>query len=206
MCFYFQQNYSLSELEEHYNIEVQSSDLSQPQNYINGFTFPKTVVVANNKPTVLQYFDWGLIPRWAKDINIRKCTLNAKIETLSAKPSFRGIINQRCLVPADAFFEWQWLDSKGKRKQKYCITLPDQELFSLAGIWSSWTDPITAEIKHTYSLVTTEANILLSRIHNSKKRMPVVLTKEKGAGWLNQRNPHLSFRRVEIELKARPIN
>jgi putative SOS response-associated peptidase YedK len=61
-------------------------------------------------------YSWGLIPNWAKDDSIRKNTLNAKIETIHEKPSFRDVIQHRCLVLIDGFYEWKWLDEKGKHK------------------------------------------------------------------------------------------
>jgi putative SOS response-associated peptidase YedK len=75
-----------------------------------------------------------LIPAWAKDKTIQQYTLNAKIETLNEKPSFKNNIKNRCLVIADGYYEWQWLDPKGKNKQKYLITLTSEEPFAFAGI------------------------------------------------------------------------
>jgi len=95
---------------------------------------PKTPVIAHNKPGTIQPFTWGLIPFWLKDNTIQQYTLNAKIETLAEKPPFKNAINNRCLVIADGFYEWQWLDQKGRSKQKYLITLPNNALFAFGGI------------------------------------------------------------------------
>ena len=149
----------------------------------SGFNHPSVPVIIN-KSKEIHLFSWGLIPFWAKDIEIRKNTLNAKIETLNEKPSFRNCINNRCLVIADGFYEWQWLDPKGKNKQKYKITLEDNSLFALAGLWSEWVNKDTGELTKSYTILTTEANSLMSKIHNSKKRMPVVLLETKEKRWL----------------------
>jgi putative SOS response-associated peptidase YedK len=122
---------------------------------------------------------WGLIPHWAKDDHIRKYTLNARIETIEEKVSFKDSVNNRCLIIADGFFEWQWLDAKGHKKQKYRLHLPNDELFELAGLWSEWTDTSSGEIIKTYSILTTDANELLGKIHNSKKRMPILVANDK---------------------------
>jgi putative SOS response-associated peptidase YedK len=45
---------------------------------------------------------------------IRRFTLNAKIETLQEKPLFRDYTNNRCLIIVNGFYEWQWMDKKGK--------------------------------------------------------------------------------------------
>ena len=126
-----------------------------------------------------------MIPHWAKDDSIRKNTLNARSETIHEKPSFRQVVNNRCLVLSDGFFEWQWLDEKGKKKQKYEITLPSNELFAFAGLWSEWVDKTTGELINSYAILTTEANETMSRIHNSKKRMPMILSRDNERGWIN---------------------
>jgi putative SOS response-associated peptidase YedK len=95
-------------------------------------------------------FHWGLIPAWAKDNSIRKNTLNAKIETISEKPSYRNSANNSCLILTDGFYEWQWLDDKGKNKQKYLFTLPNNETFEFAGLWNEWVDKSKGEIFKTY--------------------------------------------------------
>ena len=153
---------------------------------------------------MIQPFTWGLIPFWSKDNTIQQYTLNAKIETLAEKPSFKHSINKRCLVIADGFYEWQWLDPKGKNKQKYIITLPDNGLFAFGGIWSEWVNKATGEIINTYSIVTTQANELMCEIHNSKKRMPVILTPEFEQAWLGGTNTK-EFEQIEIELFAQPV-
>ena len=176
----------------------------QQQETINGFTFPKTPVIAHNQPSLIQPFTWGLIPFWSKDDTIRQYTLNAKIETLAEKPSFKGAVNNRCPVIADGFYEWQWLDPKGKNKQKYLITLPNDELFAFGGLWSEWVNKDTGEIMHTYSIVTTQANELMSEIHNSKKRMPVILKPENESDWLEGASTR-EFEKIDINLSATPI-
>ena len=86
---------------------------------------------------------------------------------------------------ANGYYEWQWLDPKGKEKQKYELRLPNEELFAFAGLYSDWVDKETGETKNTYTILTTEANPLLVEIHNHKKRMPVVLKIEEESKWLN---------------------
>jgi putative SOS response-associated peptidase YedK len=65
--------------------------------------------------------EWGLLPTWARDRTFQKNTLNAKLEALEEKASFRSCVHKRCLIPAESFVEWQWLDPKGKVKQNYRI-------------------------------------------------------------------------------------
>ena len=192
MCFYTQLTAPLPTIEKRFTATMDSPNLFQPQNQINGFEFPKTPVIIDEKPQIITHYNWGLIPAWAKDEGIQKYTLNAKIETVTEKPSFKNSVNKRCLVIADGYFEWQWLDPKGKNKQRYQIGLANQELFAFARLYSQWVDEYTGENKNTYTILTTEANPLMAEIHNTKKRMPVVLKKEDETKWL-EHEPILNF-------------
>jgi len=184
MCFHSKQSKSAQELKQRFKANFKDEHLYQPSIY-NGFQYPKTPIITNKQPNEIQLFNWGLIPFWAKDDSIKKNTLNARIETINEKPSFRNSVNNRCLVLADGFYEWQWLDEKGKQKQKYELTLPDNELFAFAGLYSEWVDKSTGEIINSYTILTTEANELMSKIHNTKKRMPVILSADNEKNWLH---------------------
>jgi putative SOS response-associated peptidase YedK len=194
MCYHTQQTKLPLEVETRFQATLDNPLEFRPQNQINGFEFPKTPVIIDEKPQIITQYYWGLIPAWAKDEEIQKYTLNAKIETITEKPSFKNSVNKRCLVIADGYFEWQWLDPKGKNKQKYEIGLPHHELFAFAGLYSQWKDKTTGEIKNTYTILTTEANPLMAEIHNTKKRMPIVLKREDESKWL-QHEPieHFAF-------------
>jgi len=183
MCFHSKQSKSAQELEHRFKATFKDKAAYKPTIY-NGFQFPRTPVISNQQPEEIQLFQWGLIPTWAKDDSIKKNTLNARIETINEKPAFRNVANNRCLVLCDGFYEWKWLDPKGKAKQKYLLTLPQDEAFAFAGIWSEWVDKNSGEIIHSYSILTTEAKGLMSEIHNSKNRMAVILARENEIEWL----------------------
>ena len=114
------------------------------------------------------------------------------------------MVQARGPILADGFIEWQWLDSKGKKKQPYLISIPNNDLFAFAGIWSEWVDTQTGEIVKTYSMVTTQANPLMAEIHNIKKRMPIILTPANEMAWLYGAN-YLDFANCDIELVAKEI-
>jgi putative SOS response-associated peptidase YedK len=204
MCYHTTQKKTKKELAERFKVEL-NKDLDISGELFNGFTFPKTPVISSKKKNKIELFQWGLIPNWSKDKSIQQYTLNAKIETLDEKPSFKNSIQQRCLILADGFMEWQWLDKKGKTKQQFHISLPNKDAFTFAGIWSEWLDDKTGEIISTYSMVTTEANKLMSEIHNTKKRMPIILTPQNEQDWLNGKN-YKDFAKCDIELKAQKVN
>lgn len=183
MCFHSKQSKAAQELEHRFQAKFGADESFEPGIY-NAFQFPKTPVITHAHPEIIQCFHWGLIPHWAKDDSIRKNTLNARIETIGEKPAFRNAAKNRCMILADGFYEWQWLDEKGKQKQKYLLTLPEEEAFAFAGLWSAWVDEKTGELLHTYTILTTAANDLMSTIHNSKKRMPVILARDQERSWL----------------------
>lgn len=184
MCYRTKLNAKISKIENAFDAKFAEPELYLPQDEINGFDFAPNPVIADKAPAEILFFKWGLIPFWAKNDQIKKSTLNAKIESLTEKAAFRNAVQNRCLVLANGYYEWQWLDEKGKKKQKFLITPREAEIFAFAGIYSSWNDPETNSEINSYSIITTEANELMSEIHNNKKRMPVVLHQKDHAAWL----------------------
>ena len=122
---------------------------------------------------------WGLVPSWAKDPSIGYKTINARAETVANTPSFREPFkSQRCLIPADGFYEWQ---RNGKAKQPYCFEVNDGQLFAFAGLWDRWMNPQGEPIE-SCTILTTTPNSLLADIHD---RMPVILRPDDYELWLD---------------------
>lgn len=183
MCFHSKQTKEAQEVENRFNAKVEQLDIFETNRHYNAFTHPKTPVITDEEPEIIKQYNWGLIPFWAKDSDIRKMTINARIETIKEKPAFRSCYKKRCLVIANGFYEWKWLDSAGKKKEKYLIGLSNEDLYAYGGIYSEWVDKETGEIINSYSIVTTEANPLVADIHK-KKRMPIILKPEDEKKWL----------------------
>ena len=124
------------------------------------------------------FFKWGLVPSWARDAAIGNRLINARSETVTEKPSFRGAFaRRRTLVPADGFFEWS---RRGDSKRPFYFHMRDGEPFAIAGLWERWEGeggPL-----ETCTLLTTEANELLASYHD---RMPVILRPEDYEVWLD---------------------
>ena len=122
---------------------------------------------------------WGLVPSWAKDMAIGVRCLNARAETLFEKPAFKEAFQKRrCLVPTDGFWEWEKI---GSRKVPWKFTRPDGEEFLMAGLWDRWMGG--GEPLESFTIITTTPNGVVGEVHN---RMPVILTAEDGAAWLEQ--------------------
>jgi putative SOS response-associated peptidase YedK len=137
-------------------------------------------VVPNDGNNKLDFFNWGLIPFWAKDPKIGSRLINARAETVAEKPSFRGSFKyKRCLILADGFYEWH-KEPGSKTKIPMFIHLKNKRPFAFAGLWDDWQSSDGSEIR-TCTIITTEPNEFMKPIHN---RMPVILSPESFDDWL----------------------
>lgn len=131
------------------------------------------------RPREWAWLKWGLIPHWSEDATIANRLINARAETVSAKPAFRSAARyRRCLIPADGFYEWKSTD-RGKRP--YFVRLRGDRLFALAGLWDQWHSP-SGEIFETCTVLTVEPNPLMAQLHN---RMPLILPPEAYDEWID---------------------
>ena len=122
---------------------------------------------------------WRSIPYWAKEASIGHKMINARSETVADKPAFHeSFKNRRCLIPADAFYEWA---RTGKAKQPFHFGTQDDRLFAFAGIWDRWKDGSGNPVE-TCSILTTTPNSLLAAVPD---RMPVILERDDYELWLD---------------------
>jgi putative SOS response-associated peptidase YedK len=151
------------------------------------------VVAVRDNELKVEMMQWGLVPHWSKEPKTEFSTINAKSETLEQSklysPYFKG---SRCLVPADAFYEWKriTLEQRGKgkpstteQKQPMCIRMNDEKPFMFAGLFSVWKDPQSGEELPTYTIITTTPNEMMQKIHH---RMPVILDEKDFDRWLDR--------------------
>lgn len=139
-------------------------------------------VVLVNGERRLAYFRWGLIPSWAKERSSRYAMINARVETVHAKPSFRSAFrHRRCIIPADGFYEWQ---GETGNKQAWRIEPETKhELLSFAGLWEIWEK--SGEVIRSCTIIVGDANAQLKSIHD---RMPVLLPRAALGEWLDPRS------------------
>lgn len=188
MCFHKSLAVTAPELEERFNATVPESTDLKPVYHANAYQLPHWPILTHQNPDRFEMMSWGLIPHWAKTstnaADLRNVTINARSETIYEKPSFRSAARagNRCLIPVTGFFEWH---TEGRAKYPFYITPTDRKIISIAGLWDEWADPDTGEVTRTYTLLTTDANPLLAAIHNSKKRMPCLLTPGDEQQWLH---------------------
>ena len=193
MCYHKSLTKAIDYLADYYSATYDKvlEEVYSQHYHENGFDFLPTPILTAGKPKELQLMNWGLIPWWTKSepdaLRIRVQTLNCISEEMFEKPAFKDVAKEgkRCLIPCTGFFEWRWMDEKGKMKIPYYIRIKDQELFSIAGLYSKWKDRINDKEYYSYTVLTTKANPLMEKVHNSKKRMPVILPREYEKDWLN---------------------
>jgi putative SOS response-associated peptidase YedK len=126
---------------------------------------------------------WGLVPLWAKDLSFGPKCINARSETIATNNIFREAFERRrCLVPADAFYEWRKIT--GGKPVPYAVA-PQQGIFAFAGLWERWRSPGDGAILRSFTIVTGPANSLCRPIHD---RMPVILPPEVWPLWLGEVN------------------
>lgn len=149
---------------------------------------------------------WGLIPAWSKDESIDDKLINARAETLTEKTSFRKpFASQRCLVPADGFYEWQRSE---RGKIPFRFTMKDGGPFCFAGLWERWIRPPQAQecliddegdapqpsrVVETFTIITTTPNEMAAAIHD---RMPVILSPEHYGWWIDENRKGEDLKRL----------
>lgn len=148
-------------------------------------------VITNASPQGISTFYWGTSPNWAKNKTLSEKIINIRAESILEKPVLKkGMMKNRCLVPADGFYGWKKVGKK--TSIPYRFIAKDQELFSFAGIWEEFEDTEGNEL-HTFSLITTEANGTVAAI---QERMPVILTKGAEEIWLGKHSSESDLMRV----------
>lgn len=175
MCGRYTQTRGTPEVRRHFAAVCAVEDF--PPRY-NIAPQQNALVVVKNGQRILQPMRWGLVPFWAKDEAIGSSLINARAETLAAKPAFRNALkSQRCLVPADGFYEWI---KQGRIRKPVRFVMKSGGLFAFAGLWDRWQGfgGITLE---TFAILTTEANPLIRKVHD---RMPVIVSSDEYESWL----------------------
>lgn len=213
MCFTIEIHLSRKAIEDRFQVDASSLFDFDFNYFYRAFDNPFIPVIAQEDPGRVQLMQWGLIPSWSRDREeaerIRKGTYNARSETLHEKPSFREALNRgRCLIISRGFFEWQLVN---RNRIPWYIFLKSREPFVFAGLFDSWRDPLNGEVLRSCTIITTGANPMMERIHNTKKRMPVILRKELEKEWISGDSSLLKRKKLlqaynESDLKAYTVS
>lgn len=210
MCVFLTLRLNKAQIKKQYDTRDLDDLLFSPTYVMSAFSFNPWPVITSQDTRSITMLNWGLVPHWIKDeqaaLKIRSSTVNARIETVKEKPSFRASVkSRRCLVLADGFFEFREVN---KKKYPYFIQLKEGKPFTIAGIYDNWTNRVTGSITSSFSILTTDANPLMEKIHNRKKRMPVILPGGLENSWVaNELEPEaLKQPYPESEMEAWTIS
>jgi len=200
MCFSVNVNLVKEELENRFGATLIDPDKYRPSYYYHAFSLPELPAICSGSSSEIRLLKWGLIPSWTKNTDdanvVRFKTFNARSESIEHKPSFSSSFkSKRCIIPVKGFYEWQHL---GKEKRPWYIYHIENEILSIAGLYDEWVETNTGKVLSTFSVITTDANDLMAEIHNSAKRMPVILDKMNEIKWIN---PDTSLSDAMILLK-----
>lgn len=179
MCGRFTVYSTPKEIKQEFNIKQKLPLFSQNYNVAPSQQIP---AVIKNSPNRLTLMQWGFIPEWANPAKTKFKPINARADKLDGGFYKKAYLQNRCLIPANGFYEWKKVTLEGKEEKiPYFIHLKDRELFGFAGIYSMHLD---AEKKPHYfaAIITTSANTLMKSIHT---RMPVIIHKKDEENWLN---------------------
>ena len=210
MCFYNGIEISRA---EHIKLNKKEKKLNEAilnlhQPLASGFDYPKWPVIKpikNGDDFSIEMMHWEFIPSYINSsdalLHFRKGgfnpntgkkdfphnTLNARGEDVLNRPTYKdAALHRRCLVLSSGFYEWRHFTPSGGKDTAYpyYISLKDQEYFFMAGIFNPWMDKSSGEMTDSFAILTTEANPLMSAVHNSKKRMPVILPEAEASKWI----------------------
>lgn len=177
MCGRFVREVNLDEVAREFGAEPPGFELRASYNIAPSAEV--AIVVEEDGARRLKPATWGFVPHWARDRDNVRSVINARAETLSERPFFRGAFaGQRCVVVATGFFEWR---ADGKAKTPVYIRLKGRRMFGMAGLYSS-TGGESTDARLTAAIVTVESNDALRQVHD---RMPAILTPEGERIWLS---------------------
>lgn len=179
VCGRFTQQRPTAELADLFDAEPLVDDLGGRFNVAPTDEAAVVVERRDGRRAVTAYA-WGLIPSWETDPRVAARHINARTETIATSGAYRdSFVRRRCIVPVDGFYEWRRNESG---RHPYLIHRSDGTPLALAGLWSGWHDPLTDQVRRTFTIVTTGPNELIAPFHN---RMPVILDPKDWATWLD---------------------
>ena len=199
MCFHTSTTHKTKKIENHFRVTLSDASLKayfdKPHYHLNGFSHPNMLVIPQQRSDVLAPGVWGIVPSGKAPNDIKPyykesvkfgSGLNARSEKVFDHFIYRNsIMDKRCIIPVSGFFEPH--DQKGK-KYPFHITSKKEEPIALAGIYT------VIDTYITFSILTKDASPFLAKIHNKKKRQPVILNLEDSHKWLS------------VDLNAKEIN
>jgi putative SOS response-associated peptidase YedK len=150
----------------------------------------------------VQRLRWGLVPHWSRDPSPKYHNLNAEARNIVKHPAYRiPIRSRRCLVPVNCYFIWV-RQAQGS-KLPFVVYDDRQRLFSLAGIWDSWSNKEKTQVIHSFSIVTAPS---IRRIWPYSQVMPVIIPPGRRRKYLRLNTPLMDVVRMLRPAESDSIN
>lgn len=132
--------------------------------------------------------------KWGYTLPKGQVIINARSESAMEKPLFQDSIRRRrCVVPSTNYFEWE---KRGAEKLKYAISLEDEPMLYMAGIYR------VEGGRPVFSILTRDPADAIRHIHD---RMPVILPAAAVDDWLTPRYAARDvLRQARIDVAFRP--
>ena len=182
VCGRYRQSKDWSEIERNFGVRLSDRVRSQFQPRYNIAPTDEVVAISRrDEEREARLMRWGLVPHWSGGPRSSAPMINARAETLLARPAFRSLVERRrCLIPADGFYEWE--TSANGQRQPFDFRLASGELFAFAGLYTGWGKGETDERVLSCTIITSPPNALVASLHD---RMPVILPRETHDDWLD---------------------
>ena len=177
MCGRFTQKSEQTKITEQFYIKLINFDYQFSYNIAP--SQKAAVAYVREGEIILDGFQFGLVPYFAAKTKKTYTMINARSETALEKPSFKKpLLQKRCIIPADGFFEWR---KTAPSKIPYYIHSSTDDMLGLAGIYE-FTEMENGQIIQSFAILTTTPNSLMQKLHD---RMPCILPREKYSAWLD---------------------
>ena len=175
MCGRYVNTKIIEDIERKFNIEkMDNHKLSINPSYNISPTQYSPVIVKNSTKRIIKNMHWGLIPSWSKDKKFSSNLINARLETIKEKPSFKNLVNtNRCIVIASGYYEWT---QTNHGKQPFFIH-NNNKFLPMAALWTQWQDTAS------FTIITKSADLSINSIHH---RMPLILDDNCIESYLDQ--------------------
>jgi putative SOS response-associated peptidase YedK len=200
MCGRYTEVSDLKEVVTALGVDEVIASLTEPR-YNIAPTQLIVAVSARDKVRELDLFNWGLQPNWGGTTPPPSSLINARVESITEKPSFREAVKyRRCLIPASGWYEWQSTIQTAGRKQPYYFFSEQQPILAFAGIYE-----VAADNTKTAAIITQPANEVVAKVHS---RMPLILSLDFFAAWLDptQTNSKLAVEIARVALTPQLVS